>query len=112
MKFFRIASIMGAACILIIGCSEQKAVDTSQIEKNKKQAAVEEAKKASEKPKEVDGILTYTEKGLAIVTESDLYLVMGQDLSGMVGQKVKITGTIAKVEESQVIQVMSVMPIK
>jgi hypothetical protein len=112
LKFFRIASIMGAACIFIVGCSEQKAVNTSQLEKNKKQAAVAEAKKAPEKPKEVDGILTYTENGLAIVTESDLYLVMGQDLSGLVGKKVKITGAIAEVEENQVIQVMSVMPIE
>ena len=112
LKLFSIISIVGAACIVFLACSENQSMDKGQLEKKEKQAVAEAATKAPEKPSEVDGIITYTEKGLAVVTESDLFLVMGQDLAEMVGKKVKITGAIAEVDENQVIQVMSVMPIK
>lgn len=112
LKLFKTVSIIGAACIFLVACSEQKPVDTGKLKKNEKQNAAEVSKKAPEKPSQVNGTLTHTERGLALVTESILYLVKGKDLSGMIGKKVKITGAIAEVDGNQVIQVMSVMPIK
>ena len=53
-----------------------------------------------------------TEKGLAIITGTDTYVVSGKDLSDMIGQTVKVTGTVAEVDGGQVIEVMTVTPLE
>jgi hypothetical protein len=104
--------IIGGACLFLIACSEQSPVTTGQHEKSEVQATAQVETPEVEKPTDVNGTLTYTEKGLALVTKTNIYLVLGQDLSDLVGKKVKITGAIAEVDQNQAIQVMSVMPIE
>lgn len=112
MKLCKMVAIIGGVCIFLFSCSEQNSVNTSQLEKKETQETAQVDATELEKPTEVDGTLTVTEKGLSLVTKTDIYLVMGQDLSDMVGKKVKLIGTVAEVEQNQVIQVMSVMPIE
>jgi hypothetical protein len=61
---------------------------------------------------EIDGRLIQTEKGMAVVTGTDAYVVAGRDLSDMLGKMVKVTGTIAEVDGGQVIDVMTVIPME
>jgi hypothetical protein len=112
MKLLKLIAIVGGASLFLIACSEQNPVTTGAVEQGQTQAPAQVAKAAPAEPSEIDGTLTQTEKGLALVTETDIYIVTGQDLSDMLGKKVKITGAIAEVDETQVIQVMSVIPIE
>lgn len=112
MKLLKFLAIIGGACLFFIACSEQSPVTTGQIEKSETPAPAQVATTAPEEPAEIDGILTQTQQGLALVSDTDIYIVTGQDLSDMLGKKVKITGAIADVEETQVIQVMSVIPME
>lgn len=110
MKLLKIAALIGFACLFLVACSEQNSVTTGKIEKSETPAPAQMATPAPAQPTEVDGMLAQTEKGLALVTDTEVYLVTGQDLSDMLGKKVKITGAIAEVNDTQVIQVMSVIP--
>jgi hypothetical protein len=92
MKMFLILAALGFACFLIIACSE-KLPATAEVA-------------------EIDGRLVQTEKGLAVATGTDAYVVTGKDLSEMIGKLVKVTGTIAEVEGGQVIDVMTVTPVE
>ncbi len=67
---------------------------------------------ASDAVTEIDGRLVQTEKGLAVVTGTDAYVVAGKDLSDMIGKLVKVTGAIAEVDGGQVIEVMTVTPVE
>ena len=110
MKRINVLVIVGMACLLLLGCTEQPSTTTGQAQPVQSQ---EQPKMAiTTQPQEVDGTLTQTDKGLAIVTDTDTYLVAGEDLSDLLGKKVKVTGAIAEVDGGQVIQVMSVIPME
>lgn len=112
MKPIKIAAIIAIAGLFLVACSEQNPITTGQVQQTESQAPAQVAETAPQEPAEFDGTLTQTEKGLALITDTDIYVVMGQDLSDMLGKKVKVIGAIAEVEETQVIQVMSVVPIE
>jgi type IV pilus biogenesis protein CpaD/CtpE len=112
MKLLQTVAIAGLACLFLVACSEQSPITTGKVEQEQSQSQPQVATSAQTEPTEIDGILTQTEKGLAIVTETDTYIVAGQDLSDMVGQMVKVTGAVAEVPDGPVIQVMSVIPLE
>lgn len=112
MKLFKILTIIGFTCLFAIACTEKSPTTVGQGEQTETQAPAKESASAQAEPAEIDGTLTQTEKGLAIVTDTDTYLVSGKDLSDMVGQKVKVTGAIAEADGGQVIEVMTVTPVE
>ena len=59
--------------------------------------------------KEITGTVEQTDKGVVITSEGEggQYLVGGQDLSSMVGKKVKATGTVAEAQGQKTLTVTS-----
>ena len=59
--------------------------------------------------KEITGTVEQTVKGVVITSEGEggQYLVAGQDLSSMVGKKVKATGTVAEAQGQKTLTVTS-----
>jgi hypothetical protein len=112
MKTFMIFAGLGLACFLIIACSEKQPATIGQVDQTEKKASSQVAASAQTEVTEIDGRLIQTEKGLAIATGTDAYVVAGKDLSDMIGKLVKVTGAIAEVDGSQVIEVMTVTPME
>ncbi len=106
MKAFLIFAALGFACFLIIACSEKQPATMGQGEQTETKAPPRVAAAVAE----IDGRLVQTEKGLAVATGTDAYVVAGADLSDMIGKLVKVTGVIAEVDGGQVIEVMTVTP--
>ena len=121
--------VKGVAVLLLIGwmavaCSEQnrtvgevKAPDPAaeqQAETTQpQQQPIEQAVKETQAgPAELAGIVMQTEQGVSLVTDTDTYLVLGQDLSAMIGKRIKVTGTIMEDEEAQILEVMTVIPLE
>ena len=126
MKMFRIVMVLGAACLFVFACSEtpsttigqadqtdseKKTSPTAQVEQTETHMSSQAAAVPSDSV-EVDGMLMQTDKGLAVVTGTNSYVVAGKDLSDMIGKLVKVTGTIAEVNGGQVIEVMQVTPME
>lgn len=124
MKVFKKLTVLGFACLFVMACSEKqpatigqadqtdlekKPAPMAQVEKTETQALSQTVAPA---PTEIAGTLMQTEKGLAIVTGTDIYVVTGQDMSDMIGQTVKVTGAVAEVDGGQVIEVMTVAPLE
>jgi hypothetical protein len=62
---------------------------------------------------EVTGKIEKSEQGIVIMADSgDAYLVMGKDLSEMVGKTVTAKGTLAEDKSGKTITVMSVVPVQ
>ena len=112
MKTFVILAALGFACFLIIACSEKQPATMGQVEQTETEASTQVAASGAAVVAEIDGRLVQTEKGLAVATGTDAYVVAGKDLSEMIGKLVKVTGTIAEVDGGQVIEVMTVTPIE
>lgn len=113
MKLFRILIVLGLVFLLAIACTEKSPTTVGQTDQTESQAApADQSASAQAEPTEINGMLTQTENGLAIVTDTETFIVAGQDLSSMVGQKVKVTGAIAEGDAGQVIEVMTVEPIQ
>ena len=112
MKMFLILAALGFACFLVIACSEKPPATMGQVEQSETKASPQVAASAAAEVAEIDGRLVQTEKGLALATGTDAYVVAGKDLSEMIGKLVKVTGTIAEVDGGQVIEVMTVTPIE
>jgi hypothetical protein len=60
----------------------------------------------------IQGTVEQSDAGLVIVAEDGQYLVVGQDLSDMVGKTVVVTGTIAESQEGKTITVTTVQEIE
>lgn len=60
----------------------------------------------------VTGTVEQTDAGLVIMAENGSFIIAGQDLSEMVGKKVKVTGTISEAEAGKTINVMAVEPLE
>ena len=59
----------------------------------------------------ITGTVEQTDNGIVISSDDgDQYIVMGKDLSSMVGQTVKATGTLAEGKSGKIITVISVEP--
>ncbi|MDJ0780715.1 MAG: hypothetical protein QNJ22_02025 [Desulfosarcinaceae bacterium] len=117
MKYMKMLAVLSLVAVFAMACSEQNRTvgevnqpqEASQPQQQPIQQAVTETQ---EGPAELSGIVMETEKGIALVTDTDTYLVAGQDLTGMMGKRIKVTGTITDVEESQVLEVMTVIPLE
>ena len=126
MKRFMILAATVFACFLVIACSDKPPTTVGQAgqgDSEKKQAAVATDEQAEAQTQaqpasaptetaEIDGRLIQTDKGLAVATGTDAYVVAGRDLSDMLGKMVKVTGTIAEIDGGQVIDVMTVTPME
>jgi hypothetical protein len=61
----------------------------------------------------VTGTIVKTDQGIVIsADDGDTYIVMGKDLSEMVGQTVKATGTLAESQEGKTLTVISIEPVQ
>lgn len=61
----------------------------------------------------VTGTIEKTGQGIVIATDDgDTYIVMGKDLSGLIGQTVKATGTLAENREGKTLTVISIEPVR
>jgi hypothetical protein len=61
----------------------------------------------------VTGTIEKTDQGIVIVAEEgDSYIVMGKDLSGLIGQTVRATGTLAESREGKTLTVISIEPVQ
>jgi Protein of unknown function (DUF5818) len=61
----------------------------------------------------VTGTIEKTDQGIVIsADDGDTYIVMGKDLSDMVGQTVKATGTLAESQEGKTLTVISIEPVQ
>ena len=94
------------------GSSSQQAPSVAQVEQTAAQVPPAGTTMAEHEPVEIGGTLMQTEKGLAVVTDTQTYVVAGKDLTGMLGKTVTVTGAIAEVDGSQVINVMTVTPLE
>ncbi len=126
MKTFMILAALGFACFLVIACTDKPPTTVGQAEQGdsaKEPGAVAtteqseaqlQAQPTSDPTEmaEIDGRLIQTDKGLAVDTGTDAYVVAGRDLSDMLGKMVKVTGTVAEVDGGQVIDVMTVTPVE
>jgi PBP1b-binding outer membrane lipoprotein LpoB len=118
MKLIKILTIIGLASMVVFACSD-KSQTTGQTEQSTEQQAAEvaqqatpEAQPAPTETAEIDGMVTQTEKGLALVSDAGTYIISGEDLSDMIGKKVKVTGAIAETDGTQIIRVTSVSPME
>jgi hypothetical protein len=113
MSVSRIISILLFTVLVATGCSEQnRTVGEVDQSKEPEQAITQAVEETQQGPTEIAGVVMETEKGVSIVTDTDTYLVSGQDLSGMMGKRIKVTGTITEVEDTQVLEVMTVLPLE
>ena len=61
----------------------------------------------------ITGTVAKTEQGTVITSENgDTYIVMGKDLSAMVGKTLKVTGTLTENEAGKVITLKRIKPIE
>jgi hypothetical protein len=61
----------------------------------------------------VTGTIEKTDQGIVISSgNGDTYIVVGKDLSEMVGQTVKATGTLAECQEGKTLTVISIEPVQ
>lgn len=117
MKVWKALAVLLLVGMVAMACSEQNRtvgeVDQSQQPGQAEQQPVTQAVEETQRgPTELAGIVMETEKGVSLVTDTDTFLVAGQDLSGMVGKRIKVTGTITTAEESQIIEVLTVIPLE
>ena len=61
----------------------------------------------------ITGMIEKTDQGIVISADNgDTYIVAGKDLSEMVGQTVKATGTLAEGQSGKTLTVISVEPVQ
>lgn len=115
MKVAKFFFILVVTAIVAAGCSEQ-GLTVGEVDESKQETQQQPITQAAEETQqgniELAGVVMETEKGVSLVTDTETYLISGQDLSGMVGKRIKVTGTISEVEEAQVLEVMTVLPLE
>jgi PBP1b-binding outer membrane lipoprotein LpoB len=117
MKVVKTLAIILFVGMIATACSEQNRtvgeVDQDQQQTEPQQQPIEQAvTETQEGPSEFSGMVMETEKGIALVTDNDTYLVTGQDLSSMMGKRIKVTGTLTTSEDTQVLDVLTVLPLE
>jgi hypothetical protein len=117
MKVWKTLAVLLLVGMMAMACSEQNRtvgeVDQPQQPGQAEQQPITQAVEETQRgPTELAGIVMETEKGVSLVTDTDTFLVAGQDLSGMIGKRIKVTGTITTAEESQILEVLTVIPLE
>jgi hypothetical protein len=116
MKMAKTTMIILFMCFaLLAACSEQtEPTGTAVAPETEEPADVikEKAEDAMRKPEsqlqEISGTVMRTEDGFALFADTDQYKIIGQDLTDMVGENVKVIGTIEEQEGTPVIMITSV----
>jgi uncharacterized protein (DUF2345 family) len=117
MKVVKTLIIILFVGMIAMACSEQNRtvgeVDQTKQQPEPQKQPIEQAVTDTQKaPAEFSGMVMETEKGIALVTDNDTYLVSGQDLSSMTGKRIKVTGTLTTSGDSQVLDVLTVIPLE
>jgi hypothetical protein len=118
MEFWKALAVTLLVGMAALACSEQSRTvgevdQTGQPAQAPQQQPIEQAVEETQKgPTELAGIVMETEKGVSLVTDTDTFLVAGQDLSGMIGKRIKVTGTITTAEEARILEVLTVIPLE
>jgi hypothetical protein len=61
----------------------------------------------------ITGTVEQTDNGIVISADNgDQYIVMGEDLTDMIGKTVKATGTLAEGKSGKILTVISVEPVE
>lgn len=92
--------IMVAALLGLSACSDQGTTDGQgqkpSAAKGTGMPSADDAPAEIEETSEVSGVLEQNAAGIMLVSESGKYLVIGQDLTEMVGKTVTIKGAVAE----------------
>jgi len=118
------ALTIAVACSEQVGSQEQAAVKReaqSQTDSEQQVAAMPAAQQpatemsseqAATSDEEIQGTVVKTDEGIVIFSDRGSYMVAGQDMEGLVGKNVKITGTVEETEGRSVVTVTSVAVIE
>ncbi len=98
--------IMVAALIGLSACSDQGT--TGGQGKGTGMPSADDTPVEKAETSEVSGVLEQSEAGIMLVSDSGKYLVIGQDLTDMVGKTVTIKGAVEKSDGQTKIKVEAV----
>lgn len=116
MKVLKIFVVILLVGMIATACSEQNRtvgeVDQSGQKAGQEQPIKQAVTETQQGPAEFSGMVMETEKGIALVTDTDTYLVAGQDLTEMMGKRIKVTGTLTTSQDTQVLEVLTVIPLE
>ena len=122
--------VLFCALTIAVACSEQggsqeqaavKREAQSQTDSEQQVAAMPAAQQpatemsseqAATSDEEIQGTVVKTDEGIVIFSDRGSYMVAGQDMEGLVGKNVKITGTVEETEGRSVVTVTSVAVIE
>jgi hypothetical protein len=119
MKLVKTAFIFCSALALISACSNSNQKTISEVEQEQDEAAMpdegnppQDQSDEAMKPTEFDGTIAKTKSGLSLKTGAGEFMIEGQDLSDMVGKKVKVVGALEESESGQKIHITAVTPLE
>lgn len=127
MKMFRGIVLMAIIGLLLAACSEKqpgtmgqagqgdadgRSPTVAQNQSTASSAAPQATGPKADQMVEINGTLMRTDEGLVIVGDTGAYVLTGQDLTDMIGETVKVTGTLVEMEGNQAIDVMAVNPLE
>ena len=119
MKLVKTALIFCSALVLISACSKGNQKTISEVEQEQDEATMAEKGNPPQdqsdeamEPTEFDGTIAKTKSGLSLKTGSGEFMIEGQDLSDMVGKKVKVVGAIEESKSGQKIHITAVTPLE
>lgn len=124
-RIFKIMVVMLFSFALVAACSQQSGTEEqaaaqketqvqSALERQASAPAVEPSaqERLSEQVvsavEEIQGTVVNTEEGIVIFSDQGSFLVAGQELDGLVGKNVKVTGIIEESDGKSVVNVTSV----
>lgn len=117
------------ALALVVACSQQSGTEeqaAAQQEEQAQPASEQQAamptadqlaqerqpEQAAVPTDEIQGTVVKTEEGIVIFSDQGSFMVAGQDLDGLVGKNVKVTGTIEESDGKSVLNISSVSVIE
>jgi hypothetical protein len=119
MRLVKTALIFCVAFSLLSACSKGNQKTINEVEAEHEQAKIAETEASSAESQveigesaEFDGTITASESGLSLQTGAGDFIIEGQDLSDMVGKKVKVVGALEEVEGGKKIHITAVTPME
>jgi predicted lipoprotein len=119
MQLVKLALVFWSALVFISACSDSNQKTIAEVEQEQDEAAMVEKESTFQKQiegkletTEFDGKIAQTESGLYLKTNNGEFIIEGQDLSAMVGKKVKVIGVLEESESGKKIHIASVTPIE
>ena len=110
---------------LMVACSQQSGTEEQAAAQKQKEPAKSAAlptadrmadesqsEQAAVANDEIQGTVVRTEEGIVIFSDRGSFTVTGQDLAGLVGRNVRVTGTIEEAEGKSVVHISSVSVIE